>query len=100
MENGFNKEVRMKIGKSGMTEAGMPSGALNDEALEAAAGGLSASTASHRCHYCGKMGTDLTKKTITQWQGNAYGYGKPYEVWVCSNCLNAGRRDVWEKPFI
>ena len=97
MENRFDKDMQEKMRKPEMAEAG----ALDDEALEqAAGGGLYIPPTNQRCHYCGRTGVSLTQKTITPWRGNTYGYGKPYQVWVCANCRASNQGSAYQKPFV
>ena len=101
MENRFDKDMQDENRKTENMEAGVRPGELDDEALsQAAGGGRYTPSMNQRCHYCGRTGGSMTQKTITLWQGNIYGYGKSYDVWVCSNCRSSGQRSPWEKPFI
>lgn len=73
MEKKFEKKIQEKTSKA---EIGVPSGALDDEALGAAAGGLRIESGSNRCHFCRKTGIRLTPHEL--WGGFAVG--------VCDEC--------------
>lgn len=99
MESKFDQDQQENFKKTDMAEAGTH--ALDDAALDAAAGGgIYIPSTNQRCHYCGRTGVSLTQKTITPWRGNVYGYGKPYQVWVCANCLASNQGSAYQKPFV
>ena len=76
MENKYDKNMQKKIEKADHIEAGVRSGALDDEALNAAAGGLQIEFGPDRCHYCRRTGVHLTPREL--WSG--------FVVGICDEC--------------
>lgn len=82
MENKFDKDMQEKMRMSEMKEAGIRAGALDDEALEQAAGGLMIGY--DNCDHCGRSGIPLNWKSI--WDTGTRPPGFVADSLLCEDC--------------